>query len=481
MSSSSSSSPKNEETQKNKLSSLINPIQQHKGSTIQLLTDKSELKSTNKTIEGPINKQANPAIGPRLDIKRDIIQLLDFITDKRERLKRDETEIYEGTLKEKTIKLSGDLSRSSNLNQNSNSVARAKPSRPGTLNSILASENKLKLELEKDAENEGNRSIKGLAKPIKILSSQPELPSSHLNPIYSIKSKRRSRNMLSIKQEKNEKEPQNSSKKDSDSQSKSILKSSFTKKMFKKAVKSAGNKVIDIFKINKISPTIGGALYQWMTSISYGISISVCIFYALFADDLRILLLPPAFDYYIDLVTSFVMFLFVIEILGSIWLFKGYICSFYFFLDVISTATMVFDVGFFSSNKFLVSDSFDNYSSFFKVAQIFRASRAARLGSKASRMLKVLRMIRLARLASLYKETQKKEKRRFREIFDKKRKLKQLKEGKKAIEDEKAINKQAKYAFSLMNNGGKGRLSQSNQILKRVKMRGSDQFSSPMR
>ena len=132
----------------------------------------------------------------------------------------------------------------------------------------------------------------------------------------------------------------------------------FTTKLLKKAK----TKVIDVFQINKLSPSIEGQLYKMMTSLSYGIWISLCIFYALFIDDIRIMLIPPSFDFYIDLFTSFVMLMFIIEIFGSIWIFEGYICSFYFFLDLISTITMIFDVGFFSSNKFLKNDSFDNYS-----------------------------------------------------------------------------------------------------------------------
>lgn len=151
-------------------------------------------------------------------------------------------------------------------------------------------------------------------------------------------------------------------------------------------------KNINVFKLkNNIAPRIGGKLHKLMESHVYGLFISVCIFYALFVDDIRIILFPPSADLYIDILTCLVMVLFGVEILASCFVYTGYFLSFYFWLDLLSTVTMVFDIGEFGDQSSLMNLTFQKENlklqksgigSFFDVTQMFKASRAARLGSK---------------------------------------------------------------------------------------------------
>lgn len=78
---------------------------------------------------------------------------------------------------------------------------------------------------------------------------------------------------------------------------------------------------------------------------------------------------------------------------------EGYFCSFFFFLDLISTITLLLDVDF-------ITDSLFNSSggSNFQVSSLVARSKASRV---AARGVRVIKIFRLARVAKLYKSTQK--------------------------------------------------------------------------
>ena len=66
--------------------------------------------------------------------------------------------------------------------------------------------------------------------------------------------------------------------------------------------------------------------------------------YALFADDFRILAFPKGADRYFDVLTSFGIIMFSIEIVLTCKATQNYFCSFFFWLDIVSTISMVFDI-----------------------------------------------------------------------------------------------------------------------------------------
>ena len=71
---------------------------------------------------------------------------------------------------------------------------------------------------------------------------------------------------------------------------------------------------------------------------------NILVFYALFADDFRTIVLPKSADYYMDSITVVCIFVFSSEVLVSIVIRKGYFNSFFFYLDILSTLTLFFDI-----------------------------------------------------------------------------------------------------------------------------------------
>lgn len=71
---------------------------------------------------------------------------------------------------------------------------------------------------------------------------------------------------------------------------------------------------------------------------------TVITIYALFGDDIRAALLPSASDPYFNGLTIFAMFCFTIEIILSSIVIGDYFLGFYFWLDIIATVSLIFDI-----------------------------------------------------------------------------------------------------------------------------------------
>ena len=80
----------------------------------------------------------------------------------------------------------------------------------------------------------------------------------------------------------------------------------------------------------------------------FNLIINIFTLYALFGEDLRILLLPKSVDIYFNSLTLICMILFIIEIIFSIFINKEYLFSFFFWLDLLSTLTLVLDLSWIS-------------------------------------------------------------------------------------------------------------------------------------
>lgn len=90
---------------------------------------------------------------------------------------------------------------------------------------------------------------------------------------------------------------------------------------------------------------------------------------------------------------------FTIEIIICSIAKKGYWLGFFFWLDIISTLSLLLDIGWVSESLFGSSGS----SSASSAASLARAGRASRVGTKAGR---IVRIVRLIRLVKLYKHAQ---------------------------------------------------------------------------
>lgn len=148
-------------------------------------------------------------------------------------------------------------------------------------------------------------------------------------------------------------------------------------------------------------------------------------FYALYSDDIRVLAFNKSADGLFVIFSTGAFFLFLLEIGVQCWcrdnyvkipkwqrrshvcaggynwsyccnVFKAFVFigSFYFWLDLLATFSMVFELPWINSySEGGVDGNLENA----------RAGKASRAGAKAARILKVVRMIRLVRLVKLYK------------------------------------------------------------------------------
>ena len=80
---------------------------------------------------------------------------------------------------------------------------------------------------------------------------------------------------------------------------------------------------------------------------SWGISfvMTIVTIYALFFDDIRVLYIPKVADDIFYTLTSIALVLFILEIWFACMVKPGYWLSFFFILDLVSTISLVTDIG----------------------------------------------------------------------------------------------------------------------------------------
>ena len=111
-----------------------------------------------------------------------------------------------------------------------------------------------------------------------------------------------------------------------------------------------------------------------MDSWQWGVFMAVVTLYTLFFDDIRVIALPKKWDDFFFFLTTVSFLLFTFEIVLACYSKKGYFNSFFFWLDVLSTISMVFDIGWIMDNiGFIYGGSADN------ATNIAKTSRAARV------------------------------------------------------------------------------------------------------
>ncbi|KRX08496.1 Adenylyl cyclase class-3/4/guanylyl cyclase [Pseudocohnilembus persalinus] len=123
-------------------------------------------------------------------------------------------------------------------------------------------------------------------------------------------------------------------------------------------------------------------------------SIIMTIFtiYALFGDDIRILTTDKYGDPYFWVINIVTMVAFTLEIIVSSLAKEGYWNGFFFWLDIISTISLLLDIGWVSN------ELFNGSSTAASAASLARAGRASRIGTKAGRIIRIIRLIRLVKL-----------------------------------------------------------------------------------
>lgn len=122
---------------------------------------------------------------------------------------------------------------------------------------------------------------------------------------------------------------------------------------------------------------------------------SAVTIYSLFFDDIRSVGVNVKKDPIFYGITSYAMFMFAFEIFLACITKDGYFNSFFFWLDFVSTITMIPDIGWI---WFMIVGQ-SSTGQVGNAAQLAKTSRAGRI----TRVIRVIRLIRLIRIVKLYK------------------------------------------------------------------------------
>jgi hypothetical protein len=125
------------------------------------------------------------------------------------------------------------------------------------------------------------------------------------------------------------------------------------------------------------------------------IFMTLLTFYALFFDDIRILSFHKDYDDFFYGITAAGVIIFFIEVGLSSYSKSDYPFSFFFYLDIISTLSMIPDCGWIW--ELVINNGIESKSA----TDLAKASRAGRV----TRVIRVIRLIRLIRIVRLYKQT----------------------------------------------------------------------------
>ena len=148
------------------------------------------------------------------------------------------------------------------------------------------------------------------------------------------------------------------------------------------------------------SPKYSQMIEEFLESKKVTITMSIVTIYALFADDVKTLGFAKSSDDAFSSLVVICLLLFALELVLSFLYKPNYKWSFYFWLDLVATLSLITDIGWIWDSLIGVSNS----SSCSK--QLQNAGKASRAGTRTSRILRIIRLIRLIRLVKLYKNAQ---------------------------------------------------------------------------
>ncbi len=138
----------------------------------------------------------------------------------------------------------------------------------------------------------------------------------------------------------------------------------------------------------------------WVESKQWGGFMTIVTLYALFGDDVRLLAYTKDSDPIFYALSFIALLIFVVEIIVSVYARKDYLWGFIFWLDLISTLSLVPDIAWLWL-PLLQSLGDDTNSS--DNNDVINASRATRAGTRATRMLRIVRLVRMVRVVKLFK------------------------------------------------------------------------------
>eukprot|EP00929_Paragymnodinium_shiwhaense_P045547 TRINITY_DN2325_c0_g5_i1.p1 TRINITY_DN2325_c0_g5~~TRINITY_DN2325_c0_g5_i1.p1 ORF type:complete len:972 (+),score=319.49 TRINITY_DN2325_c0_g5_i1:142-3057(+) len=127
---------------------------------------------------------------------------------------------------------------------------------------------------------------------------------------------------------------------------------------------------------------------------------TILTIWALTGDDLRILFTSQPADIYFDLLVVLMILVFSVEVVLSVLGKADYYMSFFYWLDIVSTVTLVLDLTF--VNDLILGGGGDDEGS---SGEQLKQGRTARFGAKMGRVVRVLRLVRILKLYKAYYES----------------------------------------------------------------------------
>lgn len=171
--------------------------------------------------------------------------------------------------------------------------------------------------------------------------------------------------------------------------------------------------------------------------------------YSLFLDDIRLIFLPKAADTVFFGLTLISLLAFSVEIFLGCLSIDGYFNSFFFWLELIATLSLIPDCGWIwysitqQGNALLVSGI---------TTDLVKSSRAARV----LRTIRIVRFMRLIRFVELYKQLKAAEKKRLKAINEQRSETRILRKKNMALAKHFKDHPQSSLAPILDSDGGTG-------------------------
>lgn len=110
-------------------------------------------------------------------------------------------------------------------------------------------------------------------------------------------------------------------------------------------------KEVDVFKVkDEVKNKKIEKIDNFLESKTFQVPVTILTIYALFFGDIKYLISTKEDDLAFDVITFICMATFVFEILLSMLAKKNYTFSFFFWLDILSTVTLIFDLSLVSTN-----------------------------------------------------------------------------------------------------------------------------------
>lgn len=156
------------------------------------------------------------------------------------------------------------------------------------------------------------------------------------------------------------------------------------------------------------------------------IFMTVVTVYSLFFDDIRIIACPKSADDIFFGLTLFSFICFFLEIVLASVSVDGYFNSFFFWLDIFSTVTMIPDCGWIWYGLTQQGTALLNTNRTTDLAKTTRTSRVTRI-------IRIIRLMRLFRIVKMYKQLKASEKHRLQAINEQRSEAKVLRKKNNVI------------------------------------------------